>query len=78
MKILAPGQFFATFAALTGVFSSAGSLAQLVEHNTFNVGVSGSSPERATDKERESTERRFSLLFLYRDEHSYVYTQAGV
>ena len=52
MKILAPGQFFATFAALTGVFSSAGSLAQLVEHNTFNVGVSGSSPERATCKER--------------------------
>ena len=24
------------------------SLAQLVEHNTFNVGVSGSSPERVT------------------------------
>ncbi len=24
------------------------SLAQLVEHNTFNVGVSGSSPERFT------------------------------
>ena len=24
------------------------SLAQLVEHNTFNVGVSGSSPERIT------------------------------
>ena len=26
------------------------SLAQLVEHNTFNVGVSGSSPERITKK----------------------------
>ena len=26
----------------------ADSLAQLVEHNTFNVGVSGSSPERIT------------------------------
>ncbi len=25
------------------------SLAQLVEHNTFNVGVSGSSPERITE-----------------------------
>ena len=24
------------------------SLAQLVEHHTFNVGVSGSSPERVT------------------------------
>ena len=26
------------------------SLAQLVEHNTFNVGVSGSSPERVTKR----------------------------
>ncbi len=26
------------------------SLAQLVEHNTFNVGVLGSSPRRITDK----------------------------
>ena len=26
------------------------SLAQLVEHNTFNVGVSGSSPERVTNE----------------------------
>ena len=25
------------------------SLAQLVEHHTFNVGVSGSSPERVTN-----------------------------
>ena len=28
------------------------SLAQLVEHNTFNVGVSGSSPERVTKGKR--------------------------
>ena len=28
------------------------SLAQLVEHNTFNVGVSGSSPERFTKEPR--------------------------
>ena len=28
----------------------ADSLAQLVEHNTFNVGVSGSNPERVTKK----------------------------
>ena len=27
------------------------SLAQLVEHNTFNVGVMGSSPMRVTQKE---------------------------
>ncbi len=35
-------------------------LAQLVEHNTFNVGVSGSSPERVT-KEKEVT-RGFLIL----------------
>ena len=28
------------------------SLAQLVEHNTFNVGASGSSPERVTKNTR--------------------------
>ena len=27
-------------------------LAQSVEHNTFNVGVLGSSPKRITEKER--------------------------
>ena len=30
-------------------------LAQSVEHNTFNVGVLGSSPKRITEKERLST-----------------------
>jgi hypothetical protein len=29
------------------------SLAQLVEHNTFNVGVLGSNPKRITEIERE-------------------------
>ena len=29
------------------------SLAQQVEHNTFNVGVLGSSPRRITENERE-------------------------
>ena len=28
-------------------------LAQLVEHNTFNVGVLGSSPKRITKEERQ-------------------------
>ena len=45
------------------MFSSTGSLAQLVEHNTFNVGVSGSSPERATDKERADIQGRLSPFF---------------
>ena len=38
------------------------SLAQQVEHNTFNVGVLGSSPKRIT-KEEESYES--SSLFLF-------------
>ena len=38
------------------------SLAQQVEHNTFNVGVLGSSPKRIT-KEKESYESN-SLFFV--------------
>ena len=36
------------------------SLAQLVEHNTFNVGVSGSSPERITKQDADFL--RFCVL----------------
>lgn len=35
-------------------------LAQLVEHNTFNVGVLGSSPKRITKKRSQTT----SFLFI--------------
>ena len=35
-------------------------LAQLVEHNTFNVGVLGSSPKRITE-ERSSMVKTFSF-----------------
>ena len=38
-------------------------LAQLVEHNTFNVGVLGSSPKRITP--RKEAYRRISLFFVY-------------
>ena len=38
------------------------SVAQQVEHNTFNVGVLGSSPSRVT-KEKERLEKA-SLFFL--------------
>ena len=38
----------ATFATL---LESTDSLAQLVEHNTFNVGVVGSSPTRITENQ---------------------------
>ena len=38
------------------------SLAQLVEHNTFNVGVMGSSPMRVT---RRISATKSSFLFIY-------------
>ena len=40
-------------------------LAQLVEHNTFNVGVLGSSPKRITDKVATS---RCNLFFFKKQE----------
>ncbi len=40
------------------------SLAQLVEHNTFNVGVSGSSPERVTKVKELSFDNIASLAQL--------------
>ena len=40
------------------------SLAQLVEHNTFNVGVSGSSPERVTKGSGSSTTKPALLAQL--------------
>ena len=39
-------------------------LAQLVEHNTFNVGVLGSSPKRITEKRGKTS--LFCLYFLTR------------
>ena len=45
------------------------SLAQLVEHNTFNVGVMGSSPMRVTSEQNnvkeDSTSVVSSLLLIY-------------
>jgi hypothetical protein len=40
------------------------SLAQLVEHNTFNVGVLGSSPRRITNKTSQVIEFQLLGLFL--------------
>ena len=34
------------------------SLAQLVEHNTFNVGVLGSSPKRITEEKRQAPDKQ--------------------
>ena len=39
-------------------------LAQLVEHNTFNVGVLGSSPKRITKKNPQETEYQPLADFL--------------
>ncbi len=40
------------------------SVAQQVEHNTFNVGVLGSSPSRVTNKQKISDQgRRFFVIF---------------
>ena len=41
------------------------SLAQQVEHNTFNVGVLGSSPRRITQKKEGEHHPKFALLFSY-------------
>ena len=61
---LAVSQKKRTFAhALRNYFVWQDPLAQLVEHNTFNVGVLGSSPKRIT-KERSSAMKTFSFKFV--------------
>ena len=52
-----------TFATVIENDTTDDSLAQQVEHNTFNVGVLGSSPRRIT-KERSSEMKTFSLLAI--------------
>ena len=51
------------------------SLAQLVEHNTFNVGVLGSSPRRITDKTlkiKQLDKFLTAFFFLYTSIYSKV------
>ena len=43
------------FASLLRKSTNDDSLAQLVEHNTFNVGVLGSSPRRITEEATQSS-----------------------
>ena len=58
---------------ISSVLKSKDPLAQLVEHNTFNVGVLGSSPKRITRIPAESQESKEDIedfttskvLFLY-------------
>ena len=40
-------------------------LAQQVEHNTFNVGVLGSSPKRITKNNPQDTAYQFLRIFIF-------------
>ena len=50
------------------------SLAQQVEHNTFNVGVLGSSPKRITSKKRVTSG---DSLFLFFNFLLYLHSEAN-
>ena len=45
-------------------------LAQLVEHNTFNVGVMGSSPIQVTVSEKDFPLREVLFSYMVRDRKS--------
>ena len=49
-------------------------LAQLVEHNTFNVGVLGSSPKRITKSNPQETEYQLLADFLISQMHHFCTT----
>ena len=54
---------------------STASLAQLVEHNTFNVGVLGSSPRRITNKTlkiKQLDKNLIACFLLYTSDYSTV------
>ena len=50
-------------------------LAQSVEHNTFNVGVLGSSPKRITFKNRQMIENQWFADFLISQMHHFCTTR---
>ena len=49
-------------------------LAQSVEHNTFNVGVLGSSPKRITFKNRQMIDYQSFAVFLLSQMHHFCTT----
>ena len=53
-------------------------LAQLVEHNTFNVGVLGSSPKRITKKNPQETEYQSLADFLLFQMHHFCTTERPI
>ena len=54
------------------------SLAQLVEHNTFNVGVMGSSPMRVTVSEKDFPLREVLFSYMVREIESFCPYRATV
>ena len=54
------------------------SLAQLVEHNTFNVGVMGSSPMRVTISEKDFPLREVLFSYAVRETESFCPYRATV
>ena len=53
------------FATLLQKATRLDSLAQLVEHNTFNVGVLGSSPKRITEKKQAKPPNRVAFCIYF-------------
>ena len=66
-KICTFKHFFIPLHSLLRDKANGDPLAQLVEHNTFNVGVLGSSPKRIT---KQKGYYLYSILFLL-----YIYAQ---
>jgi hypothetical protein len=68
-KICTFKHFFIPLHSLLRDKANGDPLAQLVEHNTFNVGVLGSSPKRITSEQNkvkeDSTSVVSSLLLIY-------------
>ena len=66
---MADSKIMPTFAADFEKSNKVDPLAQSVEHNTFNVGVLGSSPKRITEENPQEVEYQrladFSLLQLH-------------
>ncbi len=53
------------------IFATLDSLAQPVEHNTFNVGVLGSSPRRITTRNHKYFTVNYLWFLLYKNPRPY-------
>ena len=64
-KICTFKHFFIPLHSLLRDKANGDPLAQLVEHNTFNVGVLGSSPKRITKIKRKYLKNQVLAFFFY-------------